>query len=46
MTWFNAFLDPVTVTRSAPLTGVVSGFSGGNAHTSRRDFLGGVALTA
>jgi hypothetical protein len=44
---FDASANPVTITANAPLSGTVSGLSGGNQLTSAGDFSSGVAnLTA
>ena len=42
-TTFNAFGDNVTISRNAPLTGAISGLSGGNVLTNAADFVSGVA---
>jgi hypothetical protein len=44
---FDASANPVTLTANAPLSGTISGLSGGNQLTSAGDFISGVAnLTA
>jgi hypothetical protein len=43
ITTFNASSDNVTITANSPLSGTISGLSGGNMLTSGSDFVSGIA---